>query len=267
MSTANRINCLSRFNTDISEVDVPPSLNNPFEVAIPEIAYIAASELQQKLEANVHQWKHNFGVGQTVGQGKMFGVLVVRDNKGDLGYLSAFSAAVQDRPHHPEFVPALVNENTEDDFLGRGLTQLTQMCQVINAETDAQLLVKLKEERRNHSYNLQQKIFSYSHFKNQLGHERSMVTIFEEWNNLKPAAGAGECAAPKLLQYAFTHDLQPIAIAEFWWGKPSKSKQHLNYYPSCRDKCHPILSYMLNATDVSLALPCQRRKVTADLIQ
>ena len=266
MSIATKINCLSRFQTDISCVDIPPSLNNPFEVAIPEIAYLAARELQQKLGANLHQWKHNFGVGQTVGQGKMFGVLVVRDGQGNLGYLSAFSAAVQDRPHHPEFVPALVNENTEDNFLGKGLTRLTQMCQVINNETDCQRLVVLKEERRKHSFNLQQKIFSHTHFKNQLGHERSVSQIFEEWNELKPAAGSGECAAPKLLQYAFILELQPVAIAEFWWGKPSKSKEHLHYYPSCRDKCHPLLSYMLNATEVSLALPCDKPKAMVDLV-
>lgn len=264
MSTVKKINCLSSFNIDISGIDIPQCLNNPFELVIPEIAYVAARELQQKLEMNVHRWKHDFGVGQTVGQGKMFGVLVVRGVHGHLGYLSAFSASVQDRPHPPEFVPALVNENTEDNFLGKGLTQLTQMCQVINAETDSQLLVSLKEERRNHSFNLQQKIFSHTHFKNQLGQERSVFRIFEEWNELKPAAGSGECAAPKLLQYAFIHQLQPVAIAEFWWGKASKSKEHLHYYPSCRDKCRPVLSYMLNATEVSPALRCDNPKMMVD---
>ena len=62
-----------------------------------------------------------------------------------------------------------------------------------------------------------------------------------------PPAGAGECAAPKLLQYAFQHHLMPLAMAEFWWGASPKSevKKHQQYYPACTGKCQPILKHML----------------------
>jgi len=65
-----------------------------------------------------------------------------------------------------------------------------------------------------------------------------------------PPAAAGECAAPKLLQYAFEHRLKPIALAEFWWGNPSQNKEreHKVFYPACKNKCRPILEYMLNDT-------------------
>ena len=66
--------------------------------------------------------------------------------------------------------------------------------------------------------------------------------------NKKPPAGAGECAAPKLLQFALKNNLKPISIAEFWWGNPTKDqlKKHLHFYPACQSKCQPILEYMLN---------------------
>jgi len=63
----------------------------------------------------------------------------------------------------------------------------------------------------------------------------------------KPPAAAGECATPKLLQYAFLNGLRPVAMAEFWWGAPPKSeiRKHRQFYPACTGKCKPILEHML----------------------
>jgi tRNA pseudouridine32 synthase/23S rRNA pseudouridine746 synthase len=71
--------------------------------------------------------------------------------------------------------------------------------------------------------------------------------IFENALYKNPPAGAGECAAPKLLQYAFQHNMKPIAMAEFWWGLSPKSDfwKHGQYYPACQEKCRPILDHML----------------------
>lgn len=106
---------------------------------------------------------------------------------------------------------------------------------------------KLKTERKEKSGILQQKIFSYYSFLNQAGKSKSLKEIFEPTAAKTPPAGAGECAAPKMLQYAFLHNLQPIAMAEFWWGQSPKSeiRQHKNFYPACRGKCKPILGHML----------------------
>ena len=67
-----------------------------------------------------------------------------------------------------------------------------------------------------------------------------------------PPGGTGDCCAPKLLQYAYQHGLKPVCMAEFWWGAPTKTelRQHLNYYPACRGKCKPILSWMLQGLEV-----------------
>ena len=64
---------------------------------------------------------------------------------------------------------------------------------------------------------------------------------------MKPPSGAGECAAPKLLHYAFKNNLKVLAIAEFWWGKNARPLEriHRQHYPACENKCRPILGYML----------------------
>jgi tRNA pseudouridine32 synthase/23S rRNA pseudouridine746 synthase len=108
---------------------------------------------------------------------------------------------------------------------------------------------QLKEERRLKSGALQQKLFAEYSFLNQFGERKSIGEIF----NNNPPAGAGECAAPKLLHYAFEHNLKPIAMAEFWWGQSPKSeiRKHKQFYPACKSKCEPILlSHMLKGLDM-----------------
>ncbi|HKK75258.1 MAG TPA: pseudouridine synthase [Saprospiraceae bacterium] len=105
-------------------------------------------------------------------------------------------------------------------------------------------ITALKKERSRRSAALQDRLFAAFRFLNSRGEEKSLKTIF---GAAQPPAGAGECAAPKLLQYAFQHQLQPIAMAEFWWGAPPKSavRRHGQFYPACRGKCEPILGHML----------------------
>lgn len=108
---------------------------------------------------------------------------------------------------------------------------------------------QLKEERRIKSGALQQKLFAEYSFLNLLGERKSIGEIF----NNNPPAGAGECAAPKLLHYAFEKQLKPIAMAEFWWGQSPKSeiRKHKQFYPACKSKCEPILlSHMLKGLDM-----------------
>lgn len=106
---------------------------------------------------------------------------------------------------------------------------------------------QLKELRKEKSNALQNKLFQNYQFLNISGEVKDLLTIFEATALQKPPAAAGDCAAPKLLQYAFKNQLKPIALAEFWWGKAPKSeiRKHLNFYPACRGKCEPILGHML----------------------
>ena len=248
--------CLRRFRSSIEASLIPTKLNDPFEVSTPEICKLAALELQAYILENHMDWKHDFGVSsdsKAIGKGKMFGVLVVLNKKKELGYLSAFSGKLKDDCHPARFVPSLFDLASKDYFLSVGMTALTQMSSEINNLANQvggrakEKLEALTIARKEKSIQLQKELFDQYHFLNQERKAKSLNAIFAEANNKKPASGAGECAAPKLLQYAFERDMKPLAIAEFWWGKSSKSedRQHGEFYPSCNDKCRPILGYML----------------------
>ncbi|NJB85398.1 tRNA pseudouridine32 synthase/23S rRNA pseudouridine746 synthase [Lewinella marina] len=111
---------------------------------------------------------------------------------------------------------------------------------------------QLRELRRNMSNDLQQRIFREYTFLNAEGGERGLGSIFSDTVMGVPPAGAGECAAPKLLQFAYANGLHPVALAEFWWGQApaSEIRQHGHYYPACRGKCEPILGHMLEGLAV-----------------
>ena len=109
----------------------------------------------------------------------------------------------------------------------------------------------LKETRKKKSDDLQKWLFENFLIVNAQGEKKNLLEIFAEYGSIGtrnlPPSGSGECCAPKLLQYAFLHDMQPLQIAEFWWGESPKAeiRQHGNFYPACRGKCKPILDFML----------------------
>ena len=111
---------------------------------------------------------------------------------------------------------------------------------------------RLKTERKERSAALQRKLFEQFRMLNALGEVKDLYTIFEQTIQKVPPAGAGECALPKLLQYAYLHQLKPLAMAEFWWGDSPKNeiRHHGYYYPSCKGKCEPILQHMLQGLEV-----------------
>lgn len=113
-------------------------------------------------------------------------------------------------------------------------------------------IAHLKKRRKTLSKSLQKKLFAQYQFLNANGETTDLNAIFAALPEHTPPSGAGDCAAPKLLQYAYKHGLKPLAMAEFWWGAAPKSaiRQHKNYYPSCYSKCQPILGHMLKGLNV-----------------
>lgn len=110
----------------------------------------------------------------------------------------------------------------------------------------------LKSERKTRSAALQQKLFEQFGMLNYRGEVKNLCEIFGQTVHKTPPAGAGECAAPKLLQQAYLHGWKPIAMAEFWWGDSPKTEicHHGHYYPACKGKCEPILQHMLQGLQV-----------------
>lgn len=125
-----------------------------------------------------------------------------------------------------------------EDILGDIRTKLAQF------EADIEVL---KHERRERSAALQQQLFDQYVFLNKAGKSKSLQEIFSLTPFGKPPSAAGECATPKLLQFAFKNGYKPIAMAEFWWGAAPKSeiRKHKHFYPACTGKCKPILAHML----------------------
>ena len=110
----------------------------------------------------------------------------------------------------------------------------------------------LKHTRKLRSEALQEWLFAQFRMLNARGEEKDLWQIFREHGRPAPPSGAGECVAPKLLQYAFRNGYHPLAMAEFWWGASPETeiRQHGHFYPACKSKCEPILGHMLQGLDV-----------------
>lgn len=116
----------------------------------------------------------------------------------------------------------------------------------------------MKELRKVKSAALQEEIFRHFVFLNARGEKKDLLEIFKDYYSVDavlPPGGAGECAAPKLLQYAYLHGMRPVAMGEFWYGDSPKGeiRHHGEFYPSCKGKCAPILGFMLQGLDVDEA--------------
>ena len=337
--------CFNEFKSSIKGLPTDQPFDYPFYYTPSKLAQIAAEELQELLRIE-DGLSHNFGLDRDQDGliiGKMFGVLVVKNTDGKIGYLMAFSGKLAGKNHHPNFVPPVFDMLEEDGFFLKEIEQLNEFNRKIKLlesnptyvsllkqqeqllsdshevltdirnkisiakaarKTIRQNLIQeeeidqntrleslrkesiaeqsfyknqrahwklqqdkleieiapmlnkinsLKLERKNQSSELQQQLFDNYIFLNNLGKQKNIGEIFSDTYTQKPPSAAGECAAPKLLQYAFLHGLHPITIAEFWWGQSPKSeiRVHGQYYPACRGKCGPILAHMLEGIEVA----------------
>lgn len=328
------------FKQDISTIELPARFTFPFCYEPHPLAEMAAQELQHYIEKQ-NEWTHNFGLdstGEGLPIGKMFGVLVVKAQDEQLGYLAAVSGKLAGSNKNQHFVPPIfdmlednsffLNEEVHLNALNRKIENLETSAELEDAKRNLDLLksewgkslnalksklrvqkksrketrtllkpslsdadyallmedmqrqslkdkqqlqrfqyemhiamkqesdhpqellstiASLKEERKIRSGNLQKQLFEQYNFLNAKGQRKNVVDVFQEFDNTTPPAGSGECAAPKLLQYAYENKMTPVALAEFWWGcsPASEIRRHKNYYPACRKKCEPILGYML----------------------
>ena len=127
------------------------------------------------------------------------------------------------------------------------------LVQAVVDEIDGfqQHIDELKAQRKVMSEALQERIFRLFVVTNARGEHRDLVDVFKPLGTLPPA-GAGECCAPRLLNYAFNNGLRPVCMAEFWWGASpvGEVRHHGHFYPACRSKCKPILDFMLQGLDV-----------------
>ena len=321
---------LHRFKKDISVVEAPGRFNNPFYYSPHPLCMMAAQEVRAMLSSDST-------VAADAAKGKMFGVLVVRDGDGVLGYLAAFSGLLAGRNNVPGFVPPVFDlqsptgyfkqEEGEISALNRRIKETEcsgEYVTVVAAVADTkcameqqlaamrddmrlgkqrrnelratgaltpdeeaalvresqfqkaelkrvaarwqqqvagceaavapfkELIASMKKERKRRSAALQRWLFGQFKVLNAGGCEKSLLDIFAQHSGIIPPGGAGECAAPKLLQYAYLNSLTPIAVAEFWVGASPQGEVRRDgcFYGACKSKCEPILGFMLQGLDV-----------------
>lgn len=317
---------LHRFSRDISDIALPEAFTWPFHYLPHQLSVIAAEQVKSYL-AERSEWANE------IGQGKMFGVLVVEDGQGELGFVAAFSGNLAGSNIHDYFVPPIYDMLRPGDFFREGEAEITainnhiksieQGAEYISAKqkltevkdsaqrelsdlkvrlaerkklrdirrsggesveslilesqrdnADMQRLkrtlkeriseseeayniyvrqlAELKAERQRRSSALQMQLFEQFRINNARGDVKTLVELFSPTPQVIPPAGAGECAAPKLLQYAYLQGYKPIAMAEFWQGASPRGevRHHDAFYPACNGKCKPILLFMLEGLNV-----------------
>lgn len=313
----------------IEGVSLPEQMNNPFNYVPHPLCCRAAEEVCAHLSEHP-EWSDEIAAG------KMFGVLVVRNHSGEVGYLAAFSGNMAGENLHAGFVPPIYNMLLPDDRFRRGEAEISginrQIAELEQSEEYSSLKIRLAEcetqvsaeiaeakcrleeqkarrdaeraatsdparleeliresqhqkaefarlkkslravleqcradvgsieeqietlrtERKQRSERLQMWLFEQFRIRNARGEERDLCEIFAPTPQRIPPAGAGECAAPKMLQYAYLNNLQPLAMAEFWQGRSPRGeiRRHGEFYPSCQGKCGPILGFMLQGLNL-----------------
>ncbi len=193
-------------------------------------------------------------------EGKMMGVLMVADASGSVSFLYAFSGNVSGLSCVDGFVPPIFDLLEPDGYFRREEARISALSSRIAAlsgsasdsDSDALREVKaLKASRKEASEALQKWIFDQYMVVNALGERLSIWEVFS-LRGLVPPGGTGDCAAPKLLQYAYLNELRPLAMGEFWYGASPLKEVRLSgaFYPSCLGKCGPLLEWMMKGLDV-----------------
>ncbi|MBR8534378.1 RNA pseudouridine synthase [Carboxylicivirga sediminis] len=310
---------------DTTGVHMPQAFTNPFDYSVHPLCLSAKEHLE-----------HYLPNPQKMAKGKMYGILLVKNTAGQIGYLAAYSGNEQNNASEKHFVPQVFDITHPDGFFRKEEEQLNilnrQIEQLLNSpelralndrlidcqrnsdkqltnakqalkqakterakkraltnnsetlsgliresqrqksnynklkkklrEEEQQIAIaikafddeaeRLKKMRKQQSALVQKQLFDSYVFLNATGEQKSATAIFQTTPVKVPPAGAGDCAAPKLLQYAFMNHLHPICMAEFWWGPSPLNavRKHNYFYPACKSKCEPILGFMLQGLNI-----------------
>lgn len=209
----------------------PERFTYPFFYEPHPLCLLAAEEVKQEI-AHIHPT-----------EGKMFGVLVVETASQQLGFLAAYSGLLEGRNDWNYFVPPIFDAQQPDGYF---------------KTREREIMVS--EEHKQMSQELQTWLFHQYQLLNARGETKDLVDVWQDYHCSArirskfplPPGGTGDCCAPKLLQYAYKEGLKPVCMAEFWWGESPKNliRHHEQFYPACRGKCLPVLTWMLQGLEV-----------------
>ncbi len=219
--------CVHPLKTDLPK---PAFFTDPFCYEPHPLCLLAAEEVKQEL------------AHMSLTEGKMFGVMIVESER-SLGFLAAYSGLLEGRNDWPYFVPPVFDAQQPDGYFKTKEREIMQSA-----------------DHKELSLSLQLWLFQQYRLLNGRGETKDLVEIWQDYHSSPrlrskyplPPGGTGDCCAPKLLQYAYLHHLTPVCMAEFWWGESPKGliRHHGQFYPACRGKCKPVLTWMLQGLDV-----------------
>ena len=239
-------------------VKKPERFTYPFCYEPHPLCQMAAREVQAYIASHPE-------IREDADRGKMFGVLVVEQDD-DLFFLAAYSGLLAGRNDWTYFVPPVYDAQQPDGYFKTKEREISELVHLQGGQTSEVCLTEGLSPCEM-SQQLQEWLFHQYQLLNARGERKDLVDIWQEYYDCPkllrkyplPPGGTGDCCAPKLLQYAYEHGLKPVCMAEFWWGRPNKEelRQHLNYYPACRGKCKPVLTWMLQGLEVDPDLELQ----------
>ena len=220
-----------------SDIVPPERFTYPFCYEPHPLCILAAEEVKREIERI------------NPSEGKMFGVLIVKQ-----GFLAAYSGLLEGRNDWPYFVPPVYDAQQPDGYFK---TREREISLISHVQVDLQ---SPSNTSKKMSQDLQLWLFHQYQFLNARGEKKDLVEVWQDYHCSPrirnryplPPGGTGDCCAPKLLQYAYQNGLKPLCMAEFWWGPSPKSeiRHHGQFYPACRGKCKPVLTWMLQGLDV-----------------
>lgn len=266
--------------SSLDKVLRPRRFTYPYHYTPHPLCVAAADEVRAYLCSQPHLF-------EAAQEGKMFGVLITEQ-----GFLAAYSGELAGDNKWSWFVPPVYDLLHPESYFQEEERNISRINATIHKQqanpqgADTAEVSALKAERKARSQALQQWLFEQYRFLNAEGQEANLMEIFGEYyatyapvnpsarkSNATtpkfPPSGSGECCAPKLLQAAYRLGLTPIAMAEFWIGRPPKDELRIDghYYPACSGKCRPILTHMLRGLDVEDNPLLERNRTTAAQLQ
>jgi tRNA pseudouridine32 synthase/23S rRNA pseudouridine746 synthase len=172
-------------------------------------------------------------------RGQMFGVLECEDRSGNTAVLKAFSGQYNGKWMADGWVPPIIDVDGFNRLVDPADREIKQLDRLIAGTKNPELI----RQRKALSQGLMKQLHALYQLTNFRGETRPLTEVFQGGI----PTGAGDCCAPKLLNYAALHGLKPLGLSEFYWGKENKSgtRQHKQFYPACVEKCQPILGFML----------------------
>lgn len=222
------MNPMHTLHTDLPK---PERFTYPFFYEPHPLCLLAAEEVKQEIRRINPK------------EGKMFGVLVVETAQQQLGFLAAYSGLLEGHNDWGYFVPPIFDAQQPNGYFKTRERE-----------------IMASEEHKQMSQELQTWLFHQYQLLNARGETKDLVDVWQDYHCSErirrkfplPPGGTGDCCAPKLLQYAYKEGLKPICMAEFWWGESPKNliRHHEQFYPACRGKCKPVLTWMMQGLDV-----------------